>query len=179
MITYNKYVDNQDYTWYDSTNVRFSKCYDNPNSSTKTLKIVFKNGRTYVYKDVDINDYLSFKTSSSNGEAVNKYIVKKYKGVRITDTSEDKLEQLKADFIKETEEASEMQVKDLVYQVEYDEKNAEFILKMGDKIVYHGVENKVSLFSLFKSMNISYSLQVVENIDYNTDEHNDEIKLNE
>lgn len=179
MITYNKYVDNQDYTWYDSTNVRFSKCYDNPNSSTKTLKIVFKNGRTYVYKDVDINDYLSFKTSSSNGEAVNKHIVKKYKGVRITDTSEEKLEELKADFIKETEEASEMQVKDLVYQVEYDEKNAEFVLKLGDKIVYHGVENKVSLFSLFKSMNIRYSLQVVENIDYNTDEHNDEIKLDE
>ena len=43
MIVYNKYLDNQDYTWYDSSNVLFSKCYDDPNSNTKTLKIVFKN----------------------------------------------------------------------------------------------------------------------------------------
>lgn len=42
MIVYNKYLDNQDYTWYDSSNVLFSKCYDDPNSNTKTLKIVFK-----------------------------------------------------------------------------------------------------------------------------------------
>ena len=55
MIVYNKYLDNQDYTWYNSSNVLFSKCYDDPNSNTKTLKIVFKNGRTYIYKDVDIN----------------------------------------------------------------------------------------------------------------------------
>lgn len=177
MIVYNKYIDNQDYTWYDSSNVLFSKCYDNPNSSNKTLKIVFKNGRTYVYKDVDINDYLTFKTATSNGQTVNSSIIKKYKGVRITDTQTDKLEELKENFIKETEESTEKQMKDLVYKVEFDENNYEFVLKMGDKVVYHGTENKVSLFSLFKSMNINYSLEVVDKVEYNSDEHKDEIKL--
>lgn len=177
MIVYNKYIDNQDYTWYDSSNVLFSKCYDNPNSSNKTLKIVFKNGRTYVYKDVDINDYLAFKTATSNGQAVNSSIIKKYQGVRITDTQSDKLEQLKESFIKETEDSSEKQVKDLVYKVEFDEKNYEFVLKMGNKIIYHGTENKVSLFSLFKSMNINYSLEAVDKVEYDSDEHKDGIQL--
>lgn len=177
MIIYNKYVDNQDYTWYDSSNVLFSKCYDNPNSSNKTLKVVFKNSRTYVYKDVDVNDYLTFKTATSNGQAFNKCIIKKYQGVRITDTQADKLEQLKESFIKETEESSEKQVKDLIYKVDFDEKTNEFILKMGGQIVYHGIEGKVSLFSLFKSMNISYALDVVDEVNYDSDEEKDEIIL--
>lgn len=177
MIVYNKYLDNQDYTWYDSSNVIFSKCYDNPDSSSKTLKIVFKNGRTYIYKDVDINDYLTFKTAKSNGQSVNTSIVKKYKGVRISDTDVDKLTKLKDDFIESEKNISETQMKDLVYKVDYDEKNSEFILKIGDKVIYHGNENKVSLFSLFKSMNIAYSLNVVDKIEYETDENKEEIKI--
>lgn len=177
MIVYNKYLDNQDYTWYDSSNVIFSKCYDNPDSSSKTLKIVFKNGRTYIYKDVDINDYLTFKTAQSNGQSVNTSIVKKYKGVRISDTDVDKLTKLKDDFIESEKNISETQMKDLVYKVDYDEKNSEFILKIGDKVIYHGNENKVSLFSLFKSMNIAYSLNVVDKIEYETDENKEEIKI--
>lgn len=177
MIVYNKYLDNQDYTWYDSSNVIFSKCYDNPDSSLKTLKIVFKNGRTYIYKDVDINDYLTFKTAQSNGQSVNTSIVKKYKGVRISDTDVDKLTKLKDDFIESEKNISETQMKDLVYKVDYDEKNSEFILKIGDKVIYHGNENKVSLFSLFKSMNIAYSLNVVDKIEYETDENKEEIKI--
>lgn len=177
MIVYNKYLDNQDYTWYNSSNVIFSKCYDNPDSSSKTLKIVFKNGRTYIYKDVDINDYLTFKTAQSNGQSVNTSIIKKYKGVRISDTDVDKLTKLKDDFIESEKNISETQMKDLVYKVDYDEKNSEFILKIGDKVIYHGNENKVSLFSLFKSMNIAYSLNVVDKIEYETDENKEEIKI--
>jgi len=177
MIVYNKYLDNQDYTWYDSSNVIFSKCYDNPDSSSKTLKIVFKNGRTYIYKDVDINDYLTFKTAQSNGQSVNTSIIKKYKGVRISDTDVDKLTKLKDDFIESEKNISETQMKDLVYKVDYDEKNSEFTLKIGDKVIYHGNENKVSLFSLFKSMNIAYSLNVVDKIEYETDENKEEIKI--
>lgn len=177
MIVYNKYLDNQDYTWYDSSNVIFSKCYDNTDSNSKTLKIVFKNGRTYIYKDVDINDYLTFKTAQSNGQSVNTSIIKKYKGVRISDTDVDKLTKLKDDFIESEKNISETQMKDLVYKVDYDEKNGEFILKIGDKVIYHGDENKVSLFSLFKSMNIAYSLNVVDKIEYETDENKEEIKI--
>lgn len=177
MIVYNKYLDNQDHTWYDSSNVLFSKCYDDPNSNTKTLKIVFKNGRTYIYKDVDINDYLTFKTAQSNGQAVNTSIIKKYKGVRISDTDVDKLTELREKFINDEKEISETPLKDLIYKVDYNEQNGEFILAIGDKVIYHGNENKVSLFSLFKSMNIAYSLNVVDKIDYETDENKEKINL--
>lgn len=177
MIVYNKYLDNQDYTWYDSSNVLFSKCYDDPNSNTKTLKIVFKNGRTYIYKDVDINDYLTFKTAQSNGQAVNTSIIKKYKGVRISDTDVDKLNELREKFINDEKEISETPLKDLIYKVDYNEQNGEFTLAIGDKVIYHGNENKVSLFSLFKSMNIAYSLNVVDKIDYETDENKEKINL--
>lgn len=177
MIIYNKYIDNQDYTWYDSSNVVFSKCYDSTESSTKTLKIVFKNGRTYIYKDVDINDYLTFKTSQSNGQAVNTAIIKKYKGVRISDTDIDKLSELRDSFINDDKEIGETQVKDLVYVVNYVEKNGEFTLSLGKNIIYHGNESKVSLFSLFKSMNIAYSLKTVDKIDYENDENKDNIIL--
>lgn len=177
MIVYNKYLDNQDYTWYDSSNVLFSKCYDDPNSNTKTLKIVFKNGRTYIYKDVDINDYLTFKTAQSNGQAVNTSIIKKYKGVRISDTDVDKLTELREKFINDEKEISETPLKDLIYKVDYNEQNCEFTLAIGDKVIYHGNENKVSLFSLFKSMNIAYSLNVVDKIDYETDENKEKINL--
>ena len=177
MIVYNKYLDNQDYTWYDSSNVLFSKCYDDPNSNTKTLKIVFKNGRTYIYKDVDINDYLTFKTAQSNGQAVNTSIIKKYKGVRISDTDVDKLTELREKFINDEKEISETPLKDLIDKVDYNEQNGEFTLAIGDKVIYHGNENKVSLFSLFKSMNIAYSLNVVDKIDYETDENKEKINL--
>lgn len=177
MIVYNKYLDNQDYTWYDSSNVLFSKCYDDPNSNTKTLKIVFKNGRTYIYKDVDINDYLTFKTAQSNGQAVNTSIIKKYKGVRISDTDVDKLTELREKFINDEKEISETPLKDLIHKVDYNEQNGEFTLAIGDKVIYHGNENKVSLFSLFKSMNIAYSLNVVDKIDYETDENKEKINL--
>lgn len=175
MITYNKYLDNQDYTWYDSSNVLFSKCYDKPGNKEKTLKIVFKNGRTYIYKDVDINDYLTFKTAQSNGQSVNTSIIKKYKGVRISDTDVDKLSELRKSFIDDEREMSETPLKDLIYKVDYNEQNGDFTLMIGDKIVYHGNEGKVSLFSLFKSMNIAYSLNVVDKIEYETDENNEEI----
>lgn len=177
MIVYNKYLDNQDYTWYDSSNVLFSKCYDNPNSNTKTLKIVFKNGRTYIYKDVDINDYLTFKTAQSNGQAVNTSIIKKYKGVRISDTDVDKLSELREKFVNDEKEISETPLKELIYKVNYNEQCGEFTLVIGDKVIYHGNESKVSLFSLFKSMNIAYSLNVVDKIDYETDENKENITL--
>ena len=70
MITFNRYVNQEDHTWYDSSNVVYSKCYDTKSSKFKTLKIVFKGGRTYLYKDVDADDYLRFKTAQSNGDAL-------------------------------------------------------------------------------------------------------------
>jgi hypothetical protein len=81
MIVYNKYTNSRDYTWYDSSNIVFSECIDTTEEE-KTLKIVFKQGRTYIYRKVDVNDYLLFRNAESNGKAFNQYI-KKYECVRL------------------------------------------------------------------------------------------------
>ena len=87
------YQHNVDKVWYDSSNIFFSECYDKENDF-KLLKIVFKNGYTYLYKDVDVNDYLMFKyggTDGSNGKALNKYIKNKYECERIENSDLDLL----------------------------------------------------------------------------------------
>lgn len=91
-----------DRAWYDSTSVIYSECDDNDNS-LKTLRVTFKNGSTYEYYDVDVNDYLMFLhggLDGSNGKALNKFIKSKYDFKRIGDIEPSKiseqLEELKA-----------------------------------------------------------------------------------
>ena len=43
--TYNVYENKLDRTWYQSSNILYSECDDKENE-LKTLRIVFKNGRT-------------------------------------------------------------------------------------------------------------------------------------
>lgn len=77
MIIYKKYENKIEKCWYDSTNVIYSECLDKENDY-KELKVVFKDGRTYLYKDVDVNDYLLFSRDvKSIGSALNKYIISK------------------------------------------------------------------------------------------------------
>lgn len=177
MITYNKYINNEDHTWYDSTNVVYSKCYNN-NQQTKTLKIVFGNGRTYVYRDVDVNDYVAFKMAESNGKSVNTFIVKKYKGVRIADTDVEKLNVLKEEFDNTDKENGETKFENLSYHLDMCEATGEFVLKLNDKPIYNGIEGQVSIINLLKSMNIKYSWQAVNIIEKDSDEMLDEIKIN-
>lgn len=176
MITFNRYVNQEDHTWYDSSNVVYSKCYDTKSSKFKTLKIVFKGGRTYLYKDVDADDYLRFKTAQSNGDGFNKFI-KKYKAVRITDTDMDKLNELQKDFIDEKKDIDSQKLGDLVYAIQVDEKTGEFIILMGDKILFRGIEGQFSILNLFTSLNFKYTLQRVDELPNNSDEDLDKIKL--
>jgi hypothetical protein len=77
-----------DRIWYDSSMIVYSECYDNPNSPLKELRVTFKNGATYKYNDVDVNDYVMFVhggIEDSNGKALNKYIKPKYECERIED----------------------------------------------------------------------------------------------
>lgn len=71
-----KYQDNLDKAWFDSSNVLYAECDDNDNS-LKTVRITFKDGSTYEYKDVNVTDWLLFREDASNGKAFFKYI-KKY-----------------------------------------------------------------------------------------------------
>lgn len=73
---FNFYRNNVDKTWYNSSNVVYSECLD-PEDDFKELKVVFANGNTYKYKDVDVNDYLLFREAESQGKALNKYIKSK------------------------------------------------------------------------------------------------------
>lgn len=166
MVVYNRYVNNKDHTWYDSSNVVYSLCYDN-NEATKNLKIVFKNGRTYLYKNVDVNDYIGFRSGESTGKTVNQYIVKKYQGVRLPDTDMEKLDELKEEFINDnkiTEEA----FTDLAYHLSVNDITGDFALKLNGKTIYRGVEGQVSILNLLKCMNINFSMSE----DYEPEEDN-------
>ena len=73
MIVYNKYTNLRDHVWYSSSNVIYSECIDS-DTELKTLKIVFKEGRTYMYRDVNVEDYIgsmikTWEHQLENGEA--------------------------------------------------------------------------------------------------------------
>lgn len=175
MKLYSKYENGQEFCWYDSSNILFSKCYDNQ-GELKVVKIIFKNGRTYLYKDVDVNDYITFRDSESNGAAFNKHI-KKYAPTRIQDTDLGKLEEMKSKFMGENQEIQDSKVSDLGYVIEFCDATGEFVLKLKDNIIYSGVEGNVSIVNLFKSMGINCSFKSVEKIVNETDENEDKIRV--
>lgn len=78
---YKLYENKLERAWYDSSNIVYSECDDIENE-LKVVRITFKDGRTYRYEGVDVNDYLMFRESFSQGKGFNKYL-KKYDGVKI------------------------------------------------------------------------------------------------
>ena len=170
-VIFNKYINNKDHTWYDSTNVIYSLCYDS-NTKDKVLKVVFKGGRTYLYKDVDVNDYVSFRMAESTGKAVNEYIVKKYKGVRLQDTDLGKLDELKEE-LENNDKITEEAFSNLAYHLSINNDSGDFLLSLNDKPIYKGKEGEVSIINLLKCMNIHYSISndyVSTEDDYNNNE---------
>lgn len=174
MIVYNRYINQEDHVWYDSSNIVYSKCYDTQTSKFKTLKIVFKGGRTYLYRDVDADDYLNFKTAKSNGEEFNKRI-KKYNAVRIEDTDLEKLNELQESLKNETKENEEQKLGDLVYNIKVDENTGEFIIVLGNRILFRGIEGQFSILNLFTSLNIKHTIQRVEELPNDSDENQNKI----
>ena len=102
-----------DRIWYHSSNIFYSECEDG-DSAKKILRVVFNNGATYQYYDVDVNDYVMFIAGgidNSNGKALNEFIKKKQcRYERIADTDKttliNEMEEIKKSRIqqKETEE---------------------------------------------------------------------------
>lgn len=92
-----------DRVWYESSNILYSECDDNVDA-LKTLRVTFKNGATYEYSEVDVNDYVMFiagGTDGSNGKALNKHIKPKYDCRRIGDMDLSLLEEEKERLLKE------------------------------------------------------------------------------
>lgn len=97
-----EYNENEliDECWYDSSNIYYSKCFDNIDAY-KNLVVVFKDGRAYIYKDVIVQDYLLFKYGGlydSQGKALNSFI-KKYKYERLNKFDINLLEEKKNELI--------------------------------------------------------------------------------
>lgn len=120
MILFREFNEEEkiDRIWYQSSMVVYSECYDKPDSALKDITVVFKNGSSYLYKDINVNDYVAFVhggLDGSNGKALNKYIkpncseYKRLEDVSLTDlqnTLESKLKAMK-ETKEETEEKSE------------------------------------------------------------------------
>lgn len=80
---------NIDHCWYNSSNILYSECLDKENEY-KQLKILFANGTAYLYKDVDVKDYINFSIlggiDGSQGKALNKIIKPKYECEKLTES---------------------------------------------------------------------------------------------
>ena len=75
------YENEVERVWYDSSNVFYSEC-DDGDKSDKTVRVTFKDGRTYEYEDVNVFDYVAFRNADSQGKVLNSTL-KQYKVQRI------------------------------------------------------------------------------------------------
>jgi hypothetical protein len=96
-----------DKAWYSSSNIIYSECEDHENE-LKTLRVVFKNGACYAYKNVSVMDYLMFMhggLDGSNGKALNKFIKEnKYEYERLEDMNLSLIQEDMETLRKEKEE---------------------------------------------------------------------------
>lgn len=167
MKIYNKYENGIEHNWYLSSNIIYSQCYDK--GKGKSLKLVFKGGRTYLYMCVSLDDYILFRDAESTGEAANKYIIKKYKAVRLEDVNTNELEKMKNEFMEGDKVVNDT-IGGLIYHIEANKETGEIRLKLGDKTLYEGIEGQISLIELFSSMQIKYTASELTTPLYNETE---------
>lgn len=94
MVILKKYDENTktEKAWYDSSMFCFTKAVEHENSNHVELYVTFKNGWTYVYKDVKLEDYvllISGFEQSSHGKTLNKVIKPNYEFERIDNRNVD------------------------------------------------------------------------------------------
>ena len=166
MVLNNFYHERKDICYFDSSNVYYSECYDHE-GPPKHVKVVFKQGRTYLYKNVTNEDYVAFRNAQSNGSEI--YRLKQYDVVRLEDTSLEKLEEQKKQLLLEQEELRNTTVEKLFFHISYDNESGRFILYQDKKPVYWSTEGQVSIINLFRAMSLNYSM------DKMTDEEKEKI----
>lgn len=157
-LIYNNYKDKVDKCWYDSTNIIFSECIDYENE-LKDLKVVFKGGRYYLYKNVDVNDYLLFRTDISQGKALSKYITPKYTGVRLPDVNiEDLTNEMKL-LIEEKENNTILvdDKKNAIYHIKLDSETNEIELYINNNLIFEGINGTLDLFEIISLLGIKCS----------------------
>lgn len=164
---FNRYINNVDYTWYNSSNVIYSECYDKKDDY-KDLKIVFKGGRSYLYENLNVNDYIMFRTALSQGKALNDYILvkdkngkNKYNCVRLPDEDINALKNELDISIKKQEEIDKKF--NSIYHIKLNPNTNYIELYMNDKLILSGINGEFNLLDVFKSIGISTT---IENINY-------------
>ena len=103
---FNYYVNDVDYTWYNSSNIKYSECIDK-DGELKTLNIVFSNGTQYQYVGLTVQDYLLFRDSDSQGKALNKYI--KAKGYEFKKLDDANLDDINNEYLFRTSNGIELE----------------------------------------------------------------------
>ena len=76
--------------WFDSSMFFHTVMIENPVENKGDLYVTFKNGATYLYKDVAFEDYVLLMGGGlemSQGKSLNKYIKSKYEFERVGDKS--------------------------------------------------------------------------------------------
>lgn len=163
MITYTKYIDSREYTWYDSSNVVFSEYFDR-NTPSNPLKLIFKNGRTYMYQDVLTEDYLNFRNAESSGKGVTEFIVKKYKAARLPDTDLEELENKKKLLLEDTKNTDEA-FTNLAYEMVYNPTTKGFRLSLNGNKVFEDIDGTFSILKLFKCMNLRFKFDTTDDME--------------
>lgn len=67
--------------WYNSTMIAYTEMVEDENENKGNLFVTFRNGSTYVYKNVEFQDYMAFiggATDGSQGKTLNRAIKPKY-----------------------------------------------------------------------------------------------------
>ena len=87
----------------------------------------------------------------------------------------DKLSEVKESFTNEVKENEEQKLGDLVYNIKVNEETGEFIIVLGDRILFRGIEGQFSILNLFTSLNIKHTIQRVEELPNDNDENENKI----
>lgn len=162
-LTYRKYIMSVDHCWYDSSNILYSECFDTQDNEPRDVKIVFKGGRTYLYKDVDVQTYVYFRDSASQGSTFAKTL-KNCPYEHLEDTPVEELDRMKSEF-----QSLEMQ-EDRVVTIAFNNETGEFVVKVNGTPLYEGIEGKVSVINLFAALGIVYTMEDSDNLHITTKE---------
>ena len=153
-LTYKKYIDNVDYAWYKSSNILYSECYDKKDD-LKSLKIVFKGGRTYLYENVDVNNYIAFRNAVSQGTALRDFILSS-NCIRLPDTQEKEIDDRLQFFLNETK-INEKE-NDACYVINKNFTTNEITLLLNNKPLFKGIDGEINIVELFNSMALFYKI---------------------
>ena len=97
MLLFSYYIeDKMDKAWFDSSNIYYAEC-DESDTQFKTVRVIFKNGAIYQYKQVKVFDWTMFKNAESQGKKLNELFKKA--GYKYEKIGTANIEELKDEYV--------------------------------------------------------------------------------